>query len=423
MRLATAAVPVFILGAGEERYALPRRLVEDVIELDPDADGVLIDVRGTLALVAADGVFPAGELRILMGSPARSLSPCPAPRVALKLRADSRSFALVVDALLEMPDISVRPLPGRLPDNPMFSGAAVLDDGSVVLLLDPAGLASALDLAKPAAARIQRPPEAPARLSSTSLVVFRSEGLRALPVSAVARILPIPPELRELAEGPGEIRIDDEPIPLIGPDGDPVALERALAPMALLLADGDDRLGLIVDEIVDVVEADANGDLAGRGAAKLRGERPEILDPAPFFARQRDRRRSAAAPSEVAAVLILEPAAFFRDMIATTLTRHGYRTLAVGDIGAASAAVETRRFAAVLLDVDMADAHDGEIARRLRDAAGGSPPAFIGLSSHGGPTMLARAGRAGLASAVGKFDRGRLLGALRSALSPTELAA
>ena len=400
--VATALVSALILVAAGERYALPTALVEGVLAIG--ADNVLVEVKGNLALVAADGVFPAGELWKLTKSPPRSLSTGHAPRLALKMRAGALVFVLVVDELLESPEISVQPLPVRPRENAMFSGAAVLDDGSVVLVLDPEGLASALP-AKPASAR--EPPASEASPRPTSLVVFRSEGpaLRALPVSAVARIVRIPPGAA------GVIDVGDQQIPLIGVDGQSVAHPRAPDSMALLLGERDDRAGLIVDEIVDIVEAEP------------REERFEILDLAPLFARQRDIRRSAGANSNGAAVLILEPAAFFRDMIASTLTRHGYRPFAVGDISAASAAAETGDFAAILVDVEMAVASDGGIGRLLRDTADGLPPALIGLSSHGGPTMRARAGAAGLASVVGKFDRGRLLAALRSALSPTELAA
>ena len=91
--LATAVVPAFILRAKDERFALPRRLVEEIVKLDAGDDGVLIDVRGTLALVTAKGVLPAGHLGALIGSAMQTPAAGANPRIALKMRAGLRDFA------------------------------------------------------------------------------------------------------------------------------------------------------------------------------------------------------------------------------------------------------------------------------------------------------------------------------------------
>ena len=93
--------------------------------------------------MAAEGIVPAGYLHVLMGSPTRSR---PDPRIALKMRAGLEGFALVVDGMIEVQEIALEPLPKPLQQIPTFSAAAVLGDGSVVLALDPSGLASALGL-------------------------------------------------------------------------------------------------------------------------------------------------------------------------------------------------------------------------------------------------------------------------------------
>jgi len=427
--LATAIVPAFILRAGDERFALPQRFVEEIVNLDTCDDGVLIDVPGRLALVAAEGIVPAGHLHVLMGSPTRSQDFGADPRIALKMRAGLEGFALVVDEI-EVQEIALEPLPTPLQQIPTFSAAAVLGDGSVVLVLDPSGLASALGLPKSGAPRPTPAPGIKHRPSSTNFVVFRSDGptLRALPVTAVARILQLGPAQLESADGEFLIRDDGRGIPLIDIEGRSFAGQSARVLTALLLERGDDSLGLIVDEIVDVVEEELNiefpGSPCGLGGTVLRGETIEILDPLTLFDRQKNIRELVSAKAEGAAVLVLEPAAFFQKMIAAVLGRNGYQPRAVGDLATALAGLgQEPCYAVALVDVELALAYQEEIARCFHDSAVGQAPILIGLASHGGPTVRAKVQNAGLSTVLGKFDRASMLVALRDALSEPEIAA
>jgi two-component system chemotaxis sensor kinase CheA len=427
--LATAAVPAFILRVQDERFAAPRRLVEEIVKLDAGDDGVLIDVRGTLALVTAAGILPAGHLGVLIGSAMQTPVAGANPRIALKMRAGLRDFALIVDEIIDVQEIVPESLPTPLRQIPSFSAAAVLGDGSVVLVLDPCGLASALGLPDASAPRMTpRQPIKPL-MSTTAFVLFRSDGpaLRALPVAAVTKILQLVPAQIEIADGGHTIHDEGRRIPLVDIEGRSFADPCARSLTALLLRQGDDSLGLVVDEIVDVVDEELKAESADTAGTAIGGAIPrrdeiEILDPVPLFDRRRILRRRGPAP-EGAGVLILEPATFFQRMIAGALDRNGYQAHAVGDLASALTAFETGRCAVALVDVQMAIAHQEEIARRFHDGLAGRPPILIGLASHGGRAVRARARKVGLSTAVGKFDRASLLAALRDAIWETEIAA
>ena len=224
------------------------------------------------------------------------------------------------------------------------------------------------------------------------------------------------------------IRDDGRGIPLIDIKGRSFAGQSARLLTALLLKRGDDSLGLIVDEIVDVVEEELSIEFPGSpcgvlGGAVLRGETIEILDPLLLFDRQKNTCELVSAKTEGAAVLVLEPAAFFQEMIAAVLGRNGYQPCAVGDLATAIAALgQERRCAVALVDVEFAIAHQEEIARCFHDSVG-QPPILIGLAPHSGPTVRAKVRVAGLSTVLGKFDRASMLVALRDALSEPEIAA
>ncbi len=58
--------------------------------------------------------------------------------------AGNRRFAIVVDAVTGVQDLMVKPLPGPMRHTTLFSGAAILQDGSPALVLSATGLADTL---------------------------------------------------------------------------------------------------------------------------------------------------------------------------------------------------------------------------------------------------------------------------------------
>ncbi len=78
-----------------------------------------------------------------MQSPTPSETPDGLP-VGLLMRAGDRRFAIVVDAVSGVQDLVLKALPQPMRHTKLFSGAAILKDGSGALVLSPSGLAEAL---------------------------------------------------------------------------------------------------------------------------------------------------------------------------------------------------------------------------------------------------------------------------------------
>lgn len=423
--LALAIIPAFVLRSGGECFALPQHSVEEIVELEPGDEDLLASVQGAMVLNAAEGVAPAGYLHTLLRM-APAADSASGRRLALKMRTGVHGFAILIDEILDVRQIVLKPLPTPLRHLPMFSAAAILGDGAIILVLDPSGLAGALGLPKSCASWTAGTSEPKSSPDPTHVVIFRAGGpaLRALPVSAVARILALAPGQIEFEDAARVVRVDGRPLPVVRMDLDRSVGARKPNETALILQKGDDRLALIIDEVVDVVEEELKVDFlgAGRGAlgvASLRGEATEILDPCYFFDQCRDGPLRAATGSDRDRILLVEPAAFFRDLIAAALARSGYAVCAVtGPDEALDALGGGRSFAAVLADIDLAGARQGEFARQIHAAVADESPVTIALAPHGGPSIQASARKAGLSCAVGKFDRSAMISALRVALAP-----
>jgi two-component system, chemotaxis family, sensor kinase CheA len=120
------------------------------------------------------------------------------------LEAEGCRFGLVVDDLLVPEEIVVKPISRTLREIGVFSGATVLGNGLLAMILDVAAIAARAGV-KPAeeTASDSVKTSLPALAASDSLVIFEDDrGQRtAMPLSAVERIVCVPANEIEYAGG------------------------------------------------------------------------------------------------------------------------------------------------------------------------------------------------------------------------------
>ncbi|MDZ4169970.1 MAG: chemotaxis protein CheA [Coriobacteriia bacterium] len=131
--LTLAIVQALLVEANQHVFAMPLASVDEVLS----AEDVRIEtVDGSLVVVLRDGeVVPLQRLDAILydASPAT----LPEPRSAVVLvQSGAQQRALHVDGIVGRREIVVKPLSGLFRDQRGFSGATILGDGSVILILD-----------------------------------------------------------------------------------------------------------------------------------------------------------------------------------------------------------------------------------------------------------------------------------------------
>jgi two-component system chemotaxis sensor kinase CheA len=140
----------------------------------------------------------------------------------------------------------------------MFSGNTILGDGSVIMIIDPNGVSQEIgaSVASTAAALAGTEAEQRAAAENTvSLLVFRagSPEPKAVPLSLVTRLEEIDCKKIELSNGRHMVQYRGQLMPLIRVS-DEVKIKREGAQPLLVFSDGNRSMGLVVDEIVDIIE-------------------------------------------------------------------------------------------------------------------------------------------------------------------------
>jgi two-component system chemotaxis sensor kinase CheA len=196
------------------------------------------------------------------------------------LQAGDRHFGLVVDAITGTEEIVVKPLSKQLKGSSVFAGATIRGDGKVALILDVLGLAQKANVISGVRerARTEKPTSVhgPAADRQTLLLFRAQDGTRmAIPLSLVARL----EEFRRSAlerVGPQEVvQYRDEILPLIdisrrlgqrdrkaqgsrlrkGRRRHDSSAARQRDPVQVIVYAGKgQRVGLVVDRILDIVE-------------------------------------------------------------------------------------------------------------------------------------------------------------------------
>ncbi len=413
-----AIAPALVVAAGGERFALPQDAVVEVHELG-FGEARIESMQGGRVFVCGRGVLAVGDLAATLGL-REAVAQETATHVVV-LRVGTQLFGVTVDEIVEVLEIVVKPLPARLARLGLFSGNTILGDGSVMLILDAAGLAGLLGIEKQDSLRIAAPP-AVAPTPPAPVVLFRigRAAMQALPATLVQRIDSVRESDLERVDGGHVARIGGRLAPVLIEPGQvwPAAAPGLPAPFKplLLVGEGEASVGIVVDEIVDIVEERLDVQIGGRGAgvvgtAAFGGEVVEVPDVAWLIARARP--AAAVAPGGRPRVALWDRSAFFRDLLRPVLAGAGFEPLCADRLEEAVAAVEAGA-AAALVDLEAGE-ESAAAALRLRDSGRLAGAPVIGLVAQANSAARRRAAGLGLDGVVGKFDRAGLVAALLGA--------
>ncbi len=138
--LTLAIIPALIVRSREQSFALPQGVLHELVHLSAEQAKVQIEWLENAPLYRLRGrLLPLVFLHKMLEQ--RKAASAGAGCYIAVLNADGRRFGLVVDGLADPEEIVVKPLSPVLKQIGLFSGATVMGDGEMALILDPGALA------------------------------------------------------------------------------------------------------------------------------------------------------------------------------------------------------------------------------------------------------------------------------------------
>ena len=186
--LTLAIVAALIVEAGGHRFAIPQLSVVELVRARSGSEHRIESIKNTRVLRLRDKLLPLISLRQLFGLD-RDTGEINGGFIVVT-QVGSQTFGIVVDGVFHTEEIVVKPMSSKLRHIPMFSGNTILGDGSVIMIIDPNGVAQAFGTnvaSQLAAAEASEIKPAPSAGSSTSLLVFRAGSIQPKGGAALAR--------------------------------------------------------------------------------------------------------------------------------------------------------------------------------------------------------------------------------------------
>lgn len=141
-----------LVEAAKTVYAVPLSYVQEAVRPEP---GSIQTVLGRQVLNLRGNVMPLVRLRDIFRTGSKNGHQINDDFVVVVKMAD-RSLAVSLDALIAQQEIVVKPLDGHVGHSGGVSGASILGDGRVVLILDVPTLFKTADRSNPASSHLER---------------------------------------------------------------------------------------------------------------------------------------------------------------------------------------------------------------------------------------------------------------------------
>jgi len=256
-------MPAILLRSGGSRYAIPQSSVRELVRPGEGSEGHRIEkVHGAPVLRLRGHLLPLLSLRRELQVDEQGEVEHPS---ILVLQAGDRHFGLLIDDVEDTQEIVVKPLGPPLDRISIYTGATIMGDGQVALILDTLGLAQrAHVIAETSEIRAQD--ETPVQLSSMreGFLIFRSpdDGRMAVPLAPLIRLEKLREETVEHLGTARAIQYRGDILPLVPvlellPERRKNVRSLETVPGEINVAvyeSGGQEVGLLIGPIVDIVE-------------------------------------------------------------------------------------------------------------------------------------------------------------------------
>ncbi len=433
--LTLAIVNALIVECGAERFAIPQLAVIELVRSSSRSQSIE-NINGAPVLRLRDRLLPLVSLRDLLrlepsvDIAANDDAPVDQEHFVVVTQVGAFTFGIIVDRVFDTEEIVVKPVAGFLRDIDVFSGNTILGDGSVVMILDPNGISAhvgAVAGEQNAAGEAESRKEAD--VDTTTLLLFRAGAgaPRAVPLSLVARLEDIEADKIEIADGNPVVQYRGQLMPMVPFDPAMSLAEGNARQPTLVFTDGDRSMGLMVEQILDIVEEHVDIQLRGEkpgliGSAVISGKTTEVIDVAAYLSEAHGNWfASSSAEAQGGAgrhILLVDDSPFFRNLLTPLLKVAGYEVTSVESAAdALRLCSDSDVFDLIVSDIEMPGMTGFEFAEKLRADARTRDLPVVALSSHTDAEALKRGREVGFTDYVAKFDRDALLATLSETLS------
>ncbi|WP_308517159.1 chemotaxis protein CheA [Sphingomonas flavescens] len=285
--LTLTIIPALTVSIAGQHFAIPRSAIEEIVRAN--GESVTLEHLGGAGVATIRGRrVPEVSLATILGLDSDVAE---ADRTLVVLRpAGGDVYALSVDRIHDHEELVVKPAAPGIMATGLYAGTTLADDGSPILLMDPAGLAEVGGIRLETLERGARIAENAASPPSqdTPVLLFRGldGGRRALRLAIVDRIEEVHASAVTEAAGQLRVQVGETILPLAGARQADIAADKV---RLFRLNDGVQEMGYAFAEVIDfaaieheIIHADRPGEVSG--VSLVNNQPAELIDAHWLFA-------------------------------------------------------------------------------------------------------------------------------------------
>lgn len=446
-----AIVPALTIQCAGARFAIPQAKVSELVRVDNDnlSEDKRIEFLQNEPVYRLRGkLLPLVELSKtlrIQKDGSLSISERPAVNIVV-LHSDQGEFGLIVDEIIDSSDIVVKPLTQALKSLTVYSGATIMGDGSVVLILDVSGLSSVSQISSSSIkensikADMASAKQRALDVAEYLLLNIGSDSKYAIPLCLVNRLEKFSTNQIKKAGDQRVVRYRDKLLPIIsvrsflGFNHDNHQTDHEEISVIVMTKANRD-FGLEVKSIMDVVQITGDIDTSLADRVGIQGslihgsdvivvlDALSIMDQTIGQLTHKSKaetvvKRTASKDAESinkrkrTRILFAEDTPFFRKIIKSTLQEYGFQ---VTDVANGEDAYKRltdspqNDFALILSDIEMPIMNGFELASKVRENPVWTKLPMIALTTRYRDKDIEMGKEAGFTSYLEKFDPERLV--------------
>jgi len=285
--LTLTIIPALTVSIAGQHFAIPRSAIEEIVRANGEA--VTLEHLGGAGVATIRGRrVPEVSLAAILGLDSKVDEHD--RRLVVLRPAGGDVYALSVDRIHDHEELVVKPAAPAIMATGLYAGTTLADDGSPILLMDPAGIAQVGGVKLEMQERTARIAEGPAEAVSkaTPVLLFRGldGGRRALRLAVVDRIEEVPASSIKQSAGQLRVQVGEAILPLAGATTEQLGEGKV---RLFRLNDGGYDIGYAFAEVIDfatieneIIHADRLGEVSG--VSLINGQPAELVDAHWLFA-------------------------------------------------------------------------------------------------------------------------------------------
>lgn len=272
--LTLAIVPALIFHERGNNFAIPQSNVKELIRIKPDKILSSIEfVHNMPVYRLREHLLPLVMLEDILSNKSDSsfkskFNSQKSVNIVV-LQISGEPFGLIVDEIIDSQEIVVKPLGDLLKGISLYSGATLLGDGNIAIILDAAGVANSANVAsamkQSSAARHEDRAQESKSEQSLLLVQSPDDGRLAIPLDQVTRLEKFKKSKVERTGGLEVIQYEEKVMPLVWlasllperrknlRNQTSVATHNSEILETIVLNINNRNIGLVVDHILDII--------------------------------------------------------------------------------------------------------------------------------------------------------------------------